>query len=70
LLNTRNIIAVHSYTGLSDDDGFINSAQGQQTVNLISTSKESYLNYYRMAMRNPAYFTNPRRIYIGFTFGF
>jgi Carboxypeptidase regulatory-like domain/TonB dependent receptor len=70
LLNTRNIIAVHPFTGLSDDDGFLNSAQGQQTINLVASSKESFLNYYRMAMRNPAYFSNPRTIFVGFTFSF
>jgi hypothetical protein len=71
LFNKRNVIAVHPYTGLSTDDGYINSAQGQQTINTIALSqRQSYIDYYGIALRNPAYFSNPRRIFVGFTFNF
>jgi hypothetical protein len=71
LFNKRNVIAVHPYTGLATDDGYINSAQGQQTVgNVPLAQRQSFIDYYGMALRNPAYFSNPRRLYVGFTFNF
>lgn len=69
LLNTRNTLAVYGYTGVGDDDGFLNSPQGQQSLSNFQF-QQSYRDLYTMRLASPGNFNNPRRIYIGFTFDF
>lgn len=67
LLNTRNVLAVYGYTGVGDDDGFLASPQGQQSLSLFQF-QQSYSDLYNMRLASPGNFNNPRRIYVGFTF--
>ena len=69
LLNTRNTLSVYGYTGVGDDDGFLNSPQGQQAVTNFQF-QQSYRDLYTMRLASPGNFNNPRRIFIGFTFDF
>jgi hypothetical protein len=70
VFNTRNVLGVFPYTGLADEDGYLNSPQGQQAVNNIITSKDAYINYYNMNFQNPGNFVNPRRIFLGVNLSF
>jgi hypothetical protein len=70
LLTTRNILAVYSYTGQSDNDGFLDSPQGAQYASTVVTDANSWASFYDIALRNPGRFVNPRRIFIGFNFNF
>jgi hypothetical protein len=69
LLNTRNILSVYNYTGLADNDGFLDSPQGIQRVNSVVTNQQSYVDMYTASLLNPGRFVNPRRIFIGINFG-
>jgi hypothetical protein len=70
LLNTRNVLALYGYTGSADNDGYVASPQGKVFASTISTSAQSWENYYNIAVLNPGRFVNPRRIYVGFNFNF
>ncbi|NJN77343.1 MAG: hypothetical protein HC803_02645 [Saprospiraceae bacterium] len=63
-LDQRNTLGVYSFTGSSDDDGYIASARGQAVVN-NAISPESYLLSYQWRLLNPGFYTLPRRMYIG-----
>ncbi|MCS6790219.1 MAG: TonB-dependent receptor [Bacteroidia bacterium] len=67
--NQRNVLAVYPYTGLPDDSGFIQSAQGQLLAR-GQYSKESYEYLFRLKERNPAYLGAPLRIRLGMLFSF
>ena len=69
LLNTRNTLSVYRYTGVGDDDGYLNSPQGQQSLSNIQF-QQSYIDLYRYRLISPDNFNNPRRIYIGFSLNF
>lgn len=69
LLNTRSTLSVYRYTGVGNDDGYLNSPQGQQSLTNIQF-QQSYIDLYRYRLIDPNNFNNPRRIYIGFTVNF
>jgi hypothetical protein len=69
LLNTRNTLAVYSYTGVSTDDGYLTSPQGQQALNSLQFPT-AYSDLYNTRLLNPGLFNNPRRIFFGFIFNF
>ncbi len=69
LLNTRNTLGVYKYTGVGNDDGYLNSPQGQQALTNIQF-QQSYTDLYRYRLINPNNYNNPRRIYIGFTINY
>ena len=64
LLNTRNINNVYRATGNPDDDGFLNSALGVQTVG-EQNSPSSFTEYYTLRLWNPANWELPRRVRLG-----
>ena len=71
LLDRRNIVGVYAYTGSPVDDGYLASAEGQSTISgLNATRLNAYLNSYSWAMLNPNNYTQPRRMYVGVSFGF
>ena len=64
LLNTRNINGVYRATGNPDDDGYLNSAFGIQTL-AEQNSAASFSEYYTMKLWNPTNWQLPRRIRLG-----
>jgi hypothetical protein len=68
VFDRRNIISVYSATGSPNDDGYLASARGQDTIDdtiLAGRNVDSYLASYQWAMLNPNLFTLPRRIFLG-----
>ncbi len=73
LLDQRNVLGVYSATGSVTSDGFLNSSNGQETLDqLISQGRsiESFLLSYQARELNPDLFSLPRRIYVGAEFTF
>jgi len=69
LFNRANISSVNSFTGAADDDGFINSPQGQQALQ-NQLNAQAYSFYYRTAVNNPGNYEAPRLMYLGARFFF
>lgn len=69
LLNTENILNVYNYTGNPTDDGFLESAQGKQTV-AGQISPQAYVSQYSVYEKNPTYFAMPRLASLGVIFNF
>lgn len=69
LLDTRNVISVYGFTGTPDDDGFITSGPGIETVE-AQVSERGFLDQYTIKVQNPNNFSLPRRIRLGVIFGF
>ena len=68
VLDRKNIIDVYTATGSPTDDGFLQSALGQNQINNILNSQrllDSYLASYQWALLNPNNYTLPRRIFVG-----
>jgi hypothetical protein len=68
-LNNMNVVSVYSYTGSPTDDGYINSAFGQQSLQ-GKLDEQSYQDLYRVKLLNPGNFTRPRRIWAGVILNF
>lgn len=64
LFNTRNILNVYGFTGNPDDDGYLNSAIGQQAVN-SNFSPQGYTDQYNIFINSPFNYSRPRTIRIG-----
>ncbi|MCT4583167.1 MAG: carboxypeptidase regulatory-like domain-containing protein [Flavobacteriales bacterium] len=64
LFNTLNISDVYRATGNPDDDGFLNSANAQNTIQQ-QNDIESYKYYYALKANNPYNFGVPRQIRLG-----
>ncbi|MCB0733072.1 MAG: TonB-dependent receptor [Flavobacteriales bacterium] len=69
LLNNRIVEGVYGYTGLPDDDGYLNSPQGQQYLS-EQISQQSFRDLYSIKMNNPGNFATPRRARIGVRMSF
>lgn len=69
VLDTRNVINVYRYTGLPDDDGFLASATGQQTV-IRQIDPQAFIDQYTLRVANPNNYSLPRRIQLGAMFNF
>jgi hypothetical protein len=69
LLNTKNILRVYKATGNPDDDGYLNSAISQVSV-AARTNEESYRDLYSLKVNDPANYSLPRRIRLGFELTF
>jgi hypothetical protein len=72
LFDTRNIMAVYSFTGNAQDDGYLSSTLGQEAVSALEVQGTdlSYIDYYNMSVVNPNYFSLPRRTRIGLVVNF
>ena len=67
VLNLKNINRVYSYTGDSEDDGFLNSPQGELVVeNAINA--QSFFDLYTNAINNPGNYNAPRQVKMGLRF--
>ncbi len=69
LFNTQNTYGVYRFTGTSDDDGYLASAQYQQIIN-SQNSPASFRNYYSMFVNNPYNLGTPRQLRLGIRFDF
>ncbi len=73
LLDNKNVLAVYSASGSADDDGFLSSPDGQETINeLINNGQnvDAYLASYSWRVLNPNFYSLPRRIFLGAIFNF
>ena len=69
LLNTQQIFNVYSYTGSPNDDGYLNSPQGQQNAE-AQLSAETFTQLYKMRLDNPYNMAQPRQIKLGVKLNF
>jgi len=69
LFNTENIMGVYRYTGLADDDGYLQSDIGQQVI-ATQIDPESFIDLYTVKVNNPNNYSVPRRIRLGLYFNF
>ena len=68
-LNTKNILSVYPYTGNPNDDGYLSSAVGQQSLE-TQLDRQAFLDQYSIRINNPGNYTMPRRIRCGLSFDF
>ena len=62
LLNTKNIIGVHAFTGAADDDGYLNSTAGIDAIERAEV-EQSFVDLYSAYISsgfNPKVFRNGR----------
>lgn len=64
LFNQMNILGVYAGTGSWKDDGFLASAQNQNSIQ-NQLNVQSYIDYYTMAIQNPGNLSSPRTIRLG-----
>ncbi len=70
LLDTRNINSVYQFTGNADDDGYLDSAAGQQSAS-EQENEEAYRSLYALYIaNNPNNYLRPRTIRLGITMNF
>jgi hypothetical protein len=69
LLNNRIIEGVYGYTGLPNDDGYLNSPQGQAYI-LEQINQQSFIDLYSIKMDNPGNFATPRLARLGVRMSF
>ncbi len=72
IFNFKNVLGVYGYTGSTDDDGFLSSPLGIQTINTKAAGlQESYVDMYNWLLYNqPGFFNTPRRITLGLSYNF
>ncbi len=69
LLNTRDVLFTHRFTGRPDDDGYLTSSLGENVIR-TQTDAQSFQDLYRILMNNPGFYNLPRRITVGLQFNF
>lgn len=69
LLNTREILAVYGYTGRPDDNGFLSSSFGKQTIPQ-QINPQSYVDLYRINYNSPGNLNYARTINLGLEYNF
>ena len=69
LLNTLNVIGVYKFSGNPDDDGYLASAQAQNTIN-SQISAKAFTDLYSIKVNNPDNYSMPRRIRLGLAMNF
>jgi hypothetical protein len=73
LMDNNNVLAVYSASGSPDDDGFLASSDGLETINELRTNGQNvdaYLASYSWRVLNPNFYSLPRRIFLGAIFNF
>jgi outer membrane receptor protein involved in Fe transport len=75
IFDARNIIGVYTGSGSAYDDGFLVTPSGQSSIQTLEDSGrgddiDNYLLSYQWGLLNPAFFTLPRRVYLGATLQF
>jgi hypothetical protein len=69
LLNAKNVISVYGFTGNPGDDGYLESALGQQALE-NQVNPESFETMYNIKVNNPDNYAQPRRIHLGAAINF
>ncbi len=70
LLDTRNVNRVYQYTGNATDDGYLDSAAGQQAAS-EQENEAAYRSLYALYIQNhPNNYLRPRTIRLGLTMNF
>jgi hypothetical protein len=69
VFNRRNVINVYQFTGAPDDDGYLQSTQGQNAL-AITNSPAAFSDMYSIRMNAPGNYSIPRQIRIGVLFEF
>jgi outer membrane receptor for ferrienterochelin and colicin len=68
ILDRDNITGVYNVSGDPDSDGFLLSTFGEQRLQQIEDTNldaQSFLSHYDWRILNPAFFSNPRQIFLG-----
>lgn len=69
LLNQFNVLGVYRATGNPDDDGFLEAAESQLSIQ-NQIDEDAFRNYYSMKVDNPFNISSPRTIRLGVKFDF
>jgi hypothetical protein len=69
LLNRRDVLGVYGYTGRPDDNGYLASANGLQSI-ANQRNAQAYIDQYTISNYNQGFLNLPRRINIGLQFNF
>ena len=69
ILNQKNILAVYSYTGNPDDDGYLTAPESQKQIS-EAISEQAYRDLYSVAVDSPGNYSSPRTIHLGVIFNF
>ncbi|HEY0976706.1 MAG TPA: TonB-dependent receptor [Flavobacteriales bacterium] len=69
VLNTQRITGVYRHTGSPDDDGYIESALAQPSIN-AKVDPQSYRDLYALKVNTPYNYGAPRTIRLGVRFDF
>lgn len=69
ILNQKNILNVYRATGNWNDDGYLEAASSQTSIQ-NQLDEESFRNYYTMKIQNPYNISAPRTIRLGLKFDF
>ena len=69
VLNAKNIMAVYSFTGLPDDDGYLSAPEYQNEIN-AQLSPETFRCMYELFINDPGRYSTPRTLRLGLIFGF
>jgi hypothetical protein len=64
VLNSKNIVSVYRYTGLPDDDGYLQTAEGQVLVQ-EQPDQQAFVDQYNVKMVNPDKYIQPRFLRLG-----
>lgn len=69
VLNSKNIISVYRYTGLANDDGYLQTAEGQALVR-EQPDQQAFVDQYNVKMANPDNYIQPRFVRLGAAINF
>lgn len=69
LFNQFNVLNVYRATGNWDDDGYLEAAQSQASIQ-NQLDEQSFRDYYTMKIQNPFNISSPRTIRLGVKFDF
>ncbi len=69
VLNAQNTINVYSYTGNSNDDGYLTAPESQKQIS-EALSEQAYRDLYSVRVNDPGNYSLPRMIRFGAIFNF
>jgi outer membrane receptor protein involved in Fe transport len=69
LMDAQNIVSVYRYTGLPNQDGYLQSPSGKSEAS-NSASQQAFIDQYTVKLNNPANYVSPRFIRLGASVNF
>ncbi|NQY67169.1 MAG: carboxypeptidase regulatory-like domain-containing protein [Flavobacteriales bacterium] len=69
ILNLKYPSTLHNFTGNSNDDGYLASAQAELVIAEM-LDPDSFVDYYQTSMKDPSAYMSPRLIQVGVSFAF